>query len=198
MPSSGWRRRPGGGSASVSGREKPGSGRGRPDPVDNAPMSSSRTHRALTFALLLAVGAVPASLTASPRKTKTPAVRTPTTTPNTAVTARPAPRPATLVPDPPYVGTPAAGEKPYAGILRAKEAGASEEELLARVAKDGVRYSLSTPDMQTLRAAGLSPKVIEAMLRAGREPLPSPSVKAAAAAATPVGAARAAATPTPR
>jgi len=161
-------------------------------------MSSSRTHRAFAFALLLAVWAVPASLTASPRKTKTPAVRTPTTTPNTAVTARPAPRPATLVPDPPYVGTPAAGEKPYAGILRAKEAGASEEELLARVAKDGVRYSLSTPDMQTLRAAGLSPKVIEAMLRAGREPLPSPSVKAAAAAATPVGAARAAATPTPR
>jgi len=156
-------------------------------------MSSSRTDRAVAFALLLAVSAVPASLTASPRKTKTPVARTPT--PTAAITSRPAPRPATLVPDPPYVGTPAAGEKAYAGILRAKEGGASEDELLARVAKDGIRYSLSTPDIQTLRAAGVSPKVIEAMLRSGRAPLPTPS---AAAAAPPAGAARAAATPTPR
>src|SRR4051794_6957959 len=118
-------------------------------------MRSSRAPRAFVLAMLLAVLAA-TGLFASPRKTKTPVPGTPTA-PALATTARPAPKPATLVPDPPYVGTPAAGEKAYAPILRAKEAGASEEELLARVANDGVRYSLSTPDIQFLRASGFSP-----------------------------------------
>ena len=95
-------------------------------------------------------------------------------------------RPGTLVPDQPYVGTPSADPaSAYAGILKAKEAGATEEELLARVAKEGKRYSLSTFDMQKLRAAGVSPKVIEAMLRSGRTPVPAPSVTAADSAPTP-------------
>jgi len=160
-------------------------------------MSSSRTARLFAFGVILTALFAPSGVGASPRKTKTPVPPTPTPPVATATTARPAPKPATLVPDPPYVGTPAAGEKAYEPILRAKEAGASEEELLAHVAKSDVRYSLSTPDIQILRAAGVSPKVIEAMLRSGRAPLPSPSAKPAASSPAPVRAG-ADATPTPR
>ena len=72
------------------------------------------------------------------------------------------------------MGTPSAGAaSSYAGILRAKEAGATEAQLLELVAKEGKRYSLSTPDIQKLRAAGVSSKVIEAMLRSDRAPLPA-------------------------
>ena len=43
---------------------------------------------------------------------------------------------------------------------------------LAKVERDGVRYSLTTPEIQKLRAAGVSETVIEAMLRSGRTPAP--------------------------
>jgi len=86
------------------------------------------------------------------------------------------PRPADLVPAQPFVGTPAAGEKPHAGILRMKEAGASEEALLEEIRKTGTRYSLTTLDIQELRDAGFSSRLIEAMLQSGRGPItPAPS-----------------------
>jgi hypothetical protein len=128
----------------------------------------SSAARTLNAVLLSALAAT--SLVALPRRTKTPTptAPTPTTTPAPA-----APKPAALVPDQPYVGTPSAGEKSYAAVLRAKQAGATEAELLSRIEKGGVRYSLSTEDIQTLRNAGISAKVIEAMLRSGRTPLPA-------------------------
>jgi hypothetical protein len=97
-----------------------------------------------------------------------PATPTPIVTP---------PRPAGIVPDQPYVGTPAARE-PYAAILRMKEAGASDEKLLEAVRAGKKRYALSTFDIQRLRASGVSPEVIEAMLQSGRvavTALPTPS-----------------------
>jgi hypothetical protein len=93
-------------------------------------------------------------------------------------TAKPAsPRPADLVPAQPFVGTPAAGEKSYAEILRMKEAGASEEEILEKIRQTRTRYSLTTIDIQRLRDADFSSQLIEAMLQSGRgpvTPLPSP------------------------
>jgi len=83
-------------------------------------------------------------------------------------TPRPTPRPATLIPAQPYMGTPAAGAKPYEAILAAREQGASNAELLARVERENTVYSLSTFDIQKLRAAGVSGEVIEAMMRSGR------------------------------
>jgi hypothetical protein len=129
----------------------------------------SAAARVVYAAILLAAAA---SLSASPRRTKTPAAPTPSPTAPPAPTAA-APRPGALVPDQPYVGTPSAGEKPYLAIVRAKEAGATDAELLSRIEKGNARYSLSTPDIQRLRAAGVSPKVIEAMLRSGRTPAPA-------------------------
>jgi hypothetical protein len=128
--------------------------------------------RVCCAALLLGAAATPGF--ASPRRTKTPVPPTASPTVPPAPTAA-APRPGALVPDQPYVGTPSAGEKPYLAIVRAKEAGATDAELLSRIEKGGVRYSLSTPEIQQLRAAGVSPKVIEAMLRSGRTPVPAPT-----------------------
>ncbi len=77
------------------------------------------------------------------------------------------PRPANIVPDQPWVGTPAAGEKPYAAILRMKRDGASDEELLEAVRTSNKRYALTTAEIQQLGAAGFSPRVIEAMIQSG-------------------------------
>jgi hypothetical protein len=87
------------------------------------------------------------------------------------------PRPSGIIPDQPFVGTPSAGEKPYAGILRMKQGGATEEQMLERIASEKKSYSLSTADLQTLRSAGLSARVIEAMMRAGRGPVTPPPNK---------------------
>jgi len=88
-------------------------------------------------------------------------------------TPRPTPRPASLVPDQPYRGTPAAGPKPYEAIVAAREQGVSNAELLARVERERIVYSLSTFDIQKLRAAGVSGDVIEAMMHSGRTPSPA-------------------------
>jgi hypothetical protein len=77
------------------------------------------------------------------------------------------PRPANIVPDQPWVGTPAAGEKPWAAIVRMKQAGASDEKLLDAIRAENKRYALTTAEIQQLRAAGLSPRVIEAMIQSG-------------------------------
>ncbi len=86
-------------------------------------------------------------------------------TPTPAVTP---PRPAGIVPDQPYVGTPSAGAKTYAAVLKMKQAGASDEELLEAIRSGKTNYALSTGDIQQLRAAGISSRVIEAMLQSGR------------------------------
>ena len=96
-------------------------------------------------------------------------------TPTPAVTP---PRPAGIVPDQPFVGTPAAGEKPHAAILKMKEAGASDDALLEAIRSGKKSYPLSTYDIQQLRAAGVSSGVIEAMLQSGRAavtPRPTPA-----------------------
>ncbi len=87
-------------------------------------------------------------------------------------TPRAAPRPAELIPDQPFVGTPRPSEKRYEEILRLKEAGADDAALLQKIRKENVRYSLTTSEIQTLRAAGVSAAVIEAMLSSGRAPTP--------------------------
>ncbi|HWZ86458.1 MAG TPA: hypothetical protein VN032_09675 [Thermoanaerobaculia bacterium] len=82
-------------------------------------------------------------------------------------------RPASLVPDQPYTGPPPAGERPSAAIVAAKENGASDAQLLAKIEREKVVYSLTTPEIQKLRAAGISQAVIEAMLRSGRVATPA-------------------------
>ncbi len=88
------------------------------------------------------------------------------------------PRPAAVVPDQPYTGPPPAGERPYAAIVAAKEKGVSNAELLARVEREHTSYSLTTPEIQKLRAAGVSEAVIEAMMRSGRAPTPGAATPA--------------------
>jgi hypothetical protein len=84
----------------------------------------------------------------------------------------PTPAPlAAAVPDQPAVATdtaPAPAEKSYAEILRLKEAGRSDEFLLAKIRTENVNYHLTTSDVQSLRAAGVSQPVLEAMLRSGQ------------------------------
>jgi hypothetical protein len=95
------------------------------------------------------------------------------------VTAPPTPRPAAVVPDQPYTGPPPpASSRPYAVILAAKRKGASNAELLAKVESEHETYSLTTPEIQDLRAAGVSGAVIEAMLRSGRAPAPGAATPA--------------------
>jgi hypothetical protein len=77
------------------------------------------------------------------------------------------------VPDQPYTGPPPAGKRPYTAIIAAKEAGASDTDLLARIDRENAVYSLTTPEIQQLRAAGVSQAVIEAMLRSGRVATPA-------------------------
>jgi hypothetical protein len=86
------------------------------------------------------------------------------------------------VPDQPYVGTPRPGEaKPYETILKAKESGTSNKDLLAKVRREKVVYSLTTYEIQKLRTAGVSSDVIEAMMRSGRSgTTPVPTLPGAA------------------
>ena len=87
-------------------------------------------------------------------------------------TPRAAPRPAELIPDQPFVGTPRPSEKRHEEILRLKESGSDDAALLEKIRKENVPYSLTTSEIQILRAAGVSAAVIEAMLSSGRAPTP--------------------------
>jgi hypothetical protein len=130
---------------------------------------------ALTFALLLATQA------AAP----TPPAPTPKPTasrPTPASRGKSASAPVKSVPDQPYVGTPRPVDKPYEVILKAKESGTSNKALLEKVRREKVVYSLTTYDIQKLRAAGVSPDVIEAMMRSGRaKTTPEPKLPSAPA-----------------
>jgi hypothetical protein len=78
---------------------------------------------------------------------------------------------AAAVPDQPVIATdtaPAAPAKTYEDIIRLKEAGRSDEFLLKKVRTDNVNYHLTTAEVQSLRAAGVSQAVLEAMLRSGQ------------------------------
>lgn len=78
---------------------------------------------------------------------------------------------AAVVPDQPAIAgdtAPVAAAKPYEDILRLKAAGRSDEFLLEKVRADNVNYHLTTSEIQSLRAAGVSPAVLEAMLRSGQ------------------------------
>jgi hypothetical protein len=86
------------------------------------------------------------------------------------------PHPAAAVPDQPYRGPlPPEEGKPYAEIIRLKESGQSNEALLQKIRADNLRYSLTTAEIQKLRASGISTAVIEAMLASGRAARPTPT-----------------------
>ena len=127
-------------------------------------MEGPRVHNAggmTAFSIGLLVGFL---ATAPTPKRTTPAAHSPTASASTPIA-----KPAESVPDQPYVGTPRpAAAKPYETILKAKETGASNKDLLAKVRREKVVYSLTTYDIHKLRAAGVSSDVIEAMMRSGR------------------------------
>jgi uncharacterized GH25 family protein len=100
--------------------------------------------------------------------------KAPAVSPPPASGPGPGPGPANLIPDQPFRGQSPASAKPWEEILRLKQAGESNEALLARVRQGDVLYSLTTADIQKLRDAGVSREVIEAMLRSGRGPTPTP------------------------
>ena len=78
---------------------------------------------------------------------------------------------AAAVPDQPVIATdtaPATPAKSYEEILRLKEAGRSDDFLLNKIRTENVNYHLTTSEIQSLRAAGLSQEVLEAMLRSGQ------------------------------
>jgi hypothetical protein len=80
-----------------------------------------------------------------------------------------APHPAAVVPDQPYRGpVPAEEGKAYAEIMRLREGGQSNEALLKKIQTEDIPYSLTTAEIQKLRASGVSTAVIEAMLASGR------------------------------
>ncbi len=85
------------------------------------------------------------------------------------------PPPASAVPDQPFTGPGPDAKKPYERIIAEKEAGKSDAELLAEIERRNERYSLTTAEIQKLRAAGLSETVITAMLRSGRAAAPTPT-----------------------
>jgi hypothetical protein len=60
-------------------------------------------------------------------------------------------------------------------VLRLKEAGYSEEFLLNKIRRENKTYVLSTDDLVSLRKAGLSETVIEALLRSGNPPSGAPA-----------------------
>jgi hypothetical protein len=82
---------------------------------------------------------------------------------------------AAAVPDQPVIAAdtaPAPAAKTYEEILRLKEAGRSDDFLLNKVRTENVNYHLTTSEIQSLRAAGVSPAVLEAMLRSGQPARP--------------------------
>jgi hypothetical protein len=78
------------------------------------------------------------------------------------------PSPSGVVPDQPYRGAPVASEKAYLEILRLKQGGASDAKLLEKIRSENRSYPMTLDEMQSLKDAGVSPAVIEAMLRSGR------------------------------
>jgi hypothetical protein len=88
------------------------------------------------------------------------------------------PKPSDIVPDQPYRGTPVPSEKAYLEILRLKQGGASDETLLERIRSEKKAYPMTLAEIQTLKDAGVSPAVLEAMLKSGRRtvgPGPTPT-----------------------
>lgn len=102
-------------------------------------------------------------------KTTAGAAAAPAPAPAATPVPRPPPAPAAMVPDQPYVGTPRPVEQRYLEIIRLKNRGQTNEELLEKVRRENVAYSLSTFDIQKLRAADVSEEVIAAMLASGRD-----------------------------
>jgi hypothetical protein len=86
-------------------------------------------------------------------------------TPTSGVTP---PRPSDVVPDQPYRGTPVPSEKAYLEILRLRQAGASDEKLLEKIRSERKAYPMTLGEMQTLKDAGISSAILEAMLQSGR------------------------------
>jgi len=156
--------------------------------------SSPKTHRRSGLRAHNAGGmrVFPAAVVLAAQALALPALPVPSPSPSPVQEKVSGPRPAQSVPDQPFTGTPVPVAKPYEAILKAREAGATNEALLAKVRRQKVVYSLTTYDIQKLRSAGVSAAVIEAMLKAGRSratpaapALPAVTPTRNAAAATP-------------
>jgi len=117
-------------------------------------------------------GQSPAPPGPGPRTGTAPPAPAPNPPPTPVAISVPPPAPlAAAVPDQPVIATdtaPAPPAKTYEDILRLREAGRSDEYILNRIRTDNVNYHLTTSEIQSLRAAGLSPAVLEAMLRSGQ------------------------------
>jgi hypothetical protein len=134
-----------------------------------------RTLTALTMSVLLG-----ASACAS--KPKPAPVATPTPEPVAASPAPPAPpaaaAPATEVAPPPapatspYESMPSAAPPPataaYEEILRLKQANMSDQFILTKIRTDNINYDLTTDQILSLRRAGLSEEILEAMIKSGQ------------------------------
>lgn len=59
-------------------------------------------------------------------------------------------------------------------IIRLKQAGFSEDFLLAKIRNETIRYQLDTDALVRLRSAGISETVINAMMQAGGQSAPAP------------------------
>src|SRR5262249_15622777 len=78
------------------------------------------------------------------------------------------PPPAASVPEQPTPPPASQADRPYRKILDLKRSGATDEELLRQIRSDNVNYQLTTAEILELRDAGVSPAVLEGMLRSGR------------------------------
>jgi hypothetical protein len=91
----------------------------------------------------------------------------------------PAPAPTTEVAPPPasattpYESVPATPAPPpapaaYEEILRLKQANMSDQFILTKVRTDNINYHLTTDQILSLRRAGLSEEILEAMIKSGQ------------------------------
>ena len=74
-------------------------------------------------------------------------------------------------------------------LVELSKAGLSDDVLIALIEADGTVFNLDGPKILDLRASGLSERVIMAMIRTARPPVPAePAAQAAPVPAEPVGA----------
>jgi hypothetical protein len=96
-----------------------------------------------------------------------PAPAAPITAPATEVAPPPASA-ATPAQSVPTGAEPAPVSNAYEEILRLKQANMSDQFILAKIRTDNVNYHLTTDQILSLRRAGLSEEVLEAMIKSGQ------------------------------
>lgn len=145
--------------------------------------------RKYVFALVAGLFMISCS---SNRSTPSAATAPPATAPAVAATAPPAtaaaPAPATA---PPTIASPATAPSPEAAatgavpgygvspsvqeILKLKQAGYSDDFLVAKIKHDNIHYDMNTNDLLALRQSGIAEPVIETMMHSGTSAAALPS-----------------------